>query len=121
MLLLELELTDVRSACYTRRNIAFFNLFIILSCNCTNCSEIMAAILDCTVQAAQPMSKRGSMPLETLYAPILYCEDNSYRSKHFAISAVLNILAAILDYGDRIAKTTTRMVLQPLIIHKKWY
>ena len=47
-----------------------------------------------------------------------YCEDNSYRSQHLTISAVLNILAAILDSGDRIAKPTTRMVLQPLIIHK---
>ena len=49
------------------------------------------------------------------------CEDNSYRSQPLAISAVLNILAAILDSGDRIAKPTIRMVLQPLIIHKKWY
>ena len=36
-----------------------------------------------------------------------------------AISEVLYILAAILDSGDRIAKPTSRMVLQPLIIHKK--
>ena len=71
LLLLELTLTDVRSPCYTRRNIAFFNLFIILSCNCTNCSAIMAAILDCTGQAALPVSKRILMPLETLYAPRL--------------------------------------------------
>ena len=46
------------------------------------------------------------------------CEDNSYRSQHLANSAVLNILAAILDSGDRITKPTSRMVLQPLIIHK---
>ena len=71
LLLLELTLTDVRYPCYTRRNIAFFNLFIILSCNCTNCSAIMVAILDCTGQAALPMSKRVFMPLERLYAPIL--------------------------------------------------
>ena len=49
------------------------------------------------------------------------CEDNSYRSQHLAISAVLNIVAAILDSGDRITKSTSIMVLQPLIIHKKWY
>ena len=80
----------------------------------------MAAILDCTGQAALPVSKRGFMSLETLYMH-QDCEDNSYRSQHLAISAVLNILAAILDSGDRIAKSTTVMVLQPLIIHKKWY
>ena len=28
------------------------------------------------------------------------------------------ILAAILDYGDQIANPTSRIVLQPLIIHK---
>ena len=33
----------------------------------------------------------------------------------------LNILAAILDSGDRIATPTSGMVLQPLIIHTKWY
>ena len=44
-------------------------------------------------------------------------EVNSYRSQHMAISAVLYILAAILDSGDQ--KATSRMVLQPLIIHKK--
>ena len=48
-----------------------------------------------------------------------YYEDNSYRSQHLAISAVLNMLAAILDSGHRIAKPTSRMVLPPLIIHKK--
>ena len=31
------------------------------------------------------------------------------------------ILAAILDAGERIAKPTSGMVLQPLIIHTKWY
>ena len=36
------------------------------------------------------------------------CEDNSYSSQHLAISAVLNILAAILDSGDRIAKPTNK-------------
>ena len=36
-----------------------------------------------------------------------------------AISAVLDILAAILDSGDWITKPTSRMVLQPLIFHKK--
>ena len=44
-------------------------------------------------------------------------EDNSYRSQIIAISAVLDTLAAILDSGDRIAIPTSRMVLQPLIIH----
>ena len=33
----------------------------------------------------------------------------------------LDILAAILVSHDRIAKPSSRMVLQPLIIHKKWY
>ena len=33
-----------------------------------------------------------------------------------AISAALDILVAILDSGDRIAKPTSRMVWQPLII-----
>ncbi len=48
-------------------------------------------------------------------------EDNSYRSQNMAISAILYILAAILDSGDRIAKPTSIMVLQPLINHRKWY
>ena len=38
-----------------------------------------------------------------------------------ANSAVLCSLAAILDYGNRIAKTTSGIVLQPLVIHKKWF
>ena len=29
------------------------------------------------------------------------------------------ILTAILDYGDRIAKPTSRIVFQPMIIHTK--
>ena len=48
-------------------------------------------------------------------------EDNSYKSQHIEISAVLYIWAAILDYGDRIATSTSEMVSQPLIIRKKWY
>ena len=40
-------------------------------------------------------------------------EDNSFRSRNITISAVLYILATILDYGNRIAKTTSGMVLQP--------
>ena len=57
LLLLELALTDVRSPCYTRRNIVFLNVFIILSCNCTNYSAIMAAILDFAGEAALPISE----------------------------------------------------------------
>ncbi len=44
-------------ACYTRRNISFFNFCIILSCNCTNCSAIMAAILDFTCEAVLSISE----------------------------------------------------------------
>ena len=55
MLLLELALTDVRSPC--RRNVAFFNFCIILSCNCTHFSAIMAAIWDFTGEAALPISE----------------------------------------------------------------
>ena len=46
----------------------------------------------------------------------------SYRRRHLALSAVLeDILVAILDSGDRMAKQLQEWFLQPLIIHKKWY
>ena len=58
--MLELVLTDVHSPCYTRQNIAiFFYLCIILCCNCTNCSAIIAAILNFTGEAALPLSEKG--------------------------------------------------------------
>ena len=49
-------LTDVRSPCYTRRNISFVNFCIIWNCNCTNCSAIMVAMLDFTGESALSIS-----------------------------------------------------------------
>ena len=74
----------------------------------------MAAILDLTGEATLSISETALPATGNRHQDR---EDNSYRSQNMAISAVLYILAAILDSGDRIAKPTSRMVLQPLIIH----
>ena len=60
----------------------------------------MAAILDFTGKAALPTSENCHCKHYRHH----YREDNSYRSKHMAISAVLDILAGILDSGDMIEK-----------------
>ena len=96
----------------------FSNFGIILSCTCTNCSAIMVTILDFTVEAGLSISETTFPATGNIRHQDR--EENSYISHNMAISAVLDILAAILDSGDRIAKPTSIIVLQPLIIHKKW-
>ena len=43
----------------TKYSIFFLNVCIILCCNCTNCSAIIAAILNFTGEAALPLSEKG--------------------------------------------------------------
>ena len=76
----------------------------------------MSVILDFTGEAVLPISETAFL---TQHYRHQNQEDNSYRSQNIAISAVLDMLAAILYDGDQIAKPTSRMVVQPLIIHKK--
>ena len=80
----------------------------------------MAAIFDFAGEAALSISETAFIVTGNIIGN-QDREDNSYRSQSIAISAVLDILAAILNSGDRIATPTSGMVLQPLITHTKWY
>ena len=56
-----------------------------------------------------------------LYNPYKVVLDDSLGHLDYKLDILSAILAAILGSHDRIAKPSSRMVLQPLIIHKKWY
>ena len=70
----------------------------------------MAAILDFTGEAALSISETALPATGNRHQDR---EDNSYRSQHMAISAVLDILAAILDSGDRIANQLQEWFCSP--------
>ena len=58
--------------------------------------------MDFTGEAALPISETA-LPATGNIIGTTYREDNSHGSQHMAISAVVDILAAILDYGEMIA------------------
>ena len=62
--------------------------------------------------------RNGFAALDNPYKVVL---DDSLVHLDEKLNILAAILAAILDSGDRIAKPSSRMVFQPLIIHKKWY
>ena len=80
----------------------------------------MAAILDFTGEAAMPISETA-FPATGNIIDATIVKITPIEADIMTISAVLDILATNLDSGDRIAKPTSIMVLQHLIIHKKWY
>ena len=62
--------------------------------------------------------RNGFAALDDPYKVVL---DDSLLHLDEKLNILAAIMAAILDSGDRIAKPSSRIVLQPLIIHKKWY
>ena len=64
--------------------------------------------------------RNGFAALDNPYKVVL---DDSSPSRILdeKLNILAAILAAILDSGAWIATPTSGMVLQPLIIHKKWY
>ena len=79
----------------------------------------MVAILDFTGEAAPVDIRNGGFTATGNIIGTNIVKITS-SSQNMAISAVLYILAAILDSGDMIAKSTSGMDLQPLITHTKW-
>ena len=63
-------------------------------------------------------SRNGFAALDNPYKVVL---DDSLVHLDHKLDILAAILVAILDSHDRIAKPSSRMVLQPLIIHKKLY
>ena len=61
---------------------------------------------------------RNGFALDNPYKVVL---DDSLVHLDYKLDMLVAILAAILDLHDRIAKPSSRIVLQPLIIHIKWY
>ena len=80
-----------------------FNFCIIFNCNCTNCSAIMAAILDFTGEAAMSLSEKAFPATGNIIGTNIVKITPCNRSQNMAINAALNILVTILDSGDRIA------------------
>ena len=60
----------------------------------------------------------GSAALDNPFKVVLY---DSLVHLDYKLDILAAILAAILDYGDRIATQTSGMVPQPLLTRKKWY
>ena len=81
----------------------------------------MVAILDFTGEATLSISETACPATGSIMGISIVKITPIDTSQHMAISAVLDILVAILDYGDSIAKPTSGMGLQPLITHTKWY
>ena len=97
----------MRSPCYTRRNIAFFNFCIILSCNCrpTNCSAIIAAILNFIGEASLPISETVFPATGNIIGTKIVKITHIYRSQHMTISAVFIYLGSHLGLPSPDCKT----------------